>query len=63
MKIIRTSKYQYEDYRGDERVVARELSQAMAKIVCVVYQNSPDRSDGDWYEVVPDNHKLREFKQ
>lgn len=63
MKVIRVSNYGHEDYRGNEHHMTRPgLTQVMAELVCRELCDNPDRADGDWYRVVPDDHVLWWFK-
>lgn len=63
MKVIRVSSYDHEDHRGNEREVSpRGLLQEEADARCRNLQKDPQRSDEDWYRVVPDEHVLWRFE-
>lgn len=62
MKIIRVSNYDYEDHRGNQRVVAEGITdEREARVMAEALQHDPKRDGEDWFMVVPDDHKLWRF--
>ncbi len=63
MKVIRIDNYDDEGPRGTQRLVAGSgLSQKEAERIAGEKNNDPDRSDFDWFQVVPDDHGLWRFE-
>jgi hypothetical protein len=61
MKVIRVDNYDDEGPRGTQRVIRSGLLLAQAEDLCRKLCNDPNRSDYDWFRVVPDDYKLFVF--
>lgn len=56
MKIIKTDNYDRELY--DDIIIAEKVHPWYSASILQMLNNDPDRSDEDYFMLVPDDHKL-----
>ncbi len=60
MKIVRTSNYDHEDNRGDQRVVAENIKhEREANVMCEALNAFVGEHSDDYFVVKPDDYILR----